>query len=184
MEEGEKAMAALRALGAPIADVISPHKFVDWQAAFDPLLTPGARNYWKSHDFEALSSDAISGLLEAISSLPDPACEVFIAHVGGAMARVEAGSTAYPQRSAHFIMNVHTRWEDPSKDAQCIEWARKLYDHMQPHASGSAYVNFMPEDEADHMTGAYGENGEKLSKIKRSYDPTNLFRVNHNILPA
>lgn len=115
MDEGEKAMAVLRALGEPIADVISPHKFVDWQAAFDPLLTPGARNYWKSHDFDALSSDAISGLLKAIASLPDPACEVFIAHVGGAMARVEAGSTAYPQRSAHFIMNVHTRWGGPQQ---------------------------------------------------------------------
>ncbi len=184
MDLGEKAMAALRALGEPIADVISPHKFVDWQAAFDPLLTPGARNYWKSHDLDELSSDAISSLLNAIANLPDPACEVFIAHVGGAMARVEPGSTAYPQRSAHFIMNVHTRWEDSGKDAQCIDWARKLYDQMQPHASGSAYVNFMPEDEADHMAGAYGDNGEKLSRIKGTYDPTNLFRVNHNILPA
>ncbi|WP_171207273.1 MULTISPECIES: FAD-binding oxidoreductase [unclassified Ruegeria] len=184
MEDGEKAMASLRALGDPIADVISPHRFVDWQGAFDPLLTPGARNYWKSHDFDALPSDAISELLKAISNLPDSACEVFIAHVGGAMARVDTGSTAYPQRSAHFIMNVHTRWEDPGKDAECIDWARDLYDNMQPHSSGSAYVNFMPEDEADPTTGAYGDNVDRLSKIKRSYDPANLFRVNHNILPT
>ncbi|WP_171123677.1 MULTISPECIES: FAD-binding oxidoreductase [unclassified Ruegeria] len=184
MEDGEKAVAGLRALGDPIVDVISPHSFVDWQAAFDALLTPGARNYWKSHDFETLSSDAITGLLDGIATLPDPACEVFIAHVGGAMARVGADSTAYPQRSAHFIMNVHTRWEDPAKDAECIDWARTLYDRMQPHATGSAYVNFMPEDEADHMAGAYGANGSKLSKIKGKYDPGNLFRVNHNILPT
>ncbi len=184
MGEGEKAMSPLRALGEPIADVISPHKFVDWQAAFDPLLTPGARNYWKSHDFDALSSGAIAGLLEAISSLPDPACEVFIAHVGGAMARVESSATAYPERSAHFIMNVHTRWEDPSKDGECIEWARRLYEQMRPHSTGSAYVNFMPEDEADHMTCAYGAHGEKLTKIKGNYDPNNLFRINHNILPG
>ncbi len=184
MEDGEKAMAGLRALGEPIADVISPHKFVDWQAAFDPLLTPGARNYWKSHDFETLSSEGIKGLLDAIATLPDPACEVFIAHVGGAMARVDADATAYPQRSAHFIMNVHTRWEDPTKDSACVDWARDLYDKMKPHSTGSAYVNFMPEDEADHMAGAYGANGDKLSKIKGRYDPDNLFRVNHNILPS
>ena len=48
--EGEKAVKGLRALGKPIVDVISPHPFVGWQTAFDPLLTPGARNYWKSHD--------------------------------------------------------------------------------------------------------------------------------------
>ncbi len=184
MADGEKAMTGLRALGEPIVDVISPHKFVDWQAAFDPLLTPGARNYWKSHDFETLTSEGIKGLLDAIATLPDPACEVFIAHVGGAMARVDADATAYPQRSAHFIMNVHTRWEDPTKDGACVDWARDLYDKMKPHSTGSAYVNFMPEDEADHMAGAYGANGDKLSKIKGRYDPDNLFRVNHNILPS
>ncbi|WP_306432351.1 FAD-binding oxidoreductase [Tropicibacter sp. Alg240-R139] len=84
MDEGEKAMSALRGLGEPIADVISPHKFVDWQAAFDPLLTPGARKYGKSHDFFGLTSDAIAGLLDGISNFRDPACEAFIAHVGGA----------------------------------------------------------------------------------------------------
>ncbi|WP_170448032.1 FAD-binding oxidoreductase [Ruegeria arenilitoris] len=184
IENGEAAMEPLRALGDPIVDVISPHAFVDWQAAFDPLLTPGARNYWKSHDFDALPADAIAGLLDSISTLPDPSCEVFIAHVGGAMARVEAAATAYPQRSAHFIMNVHTRWEDPAKDDTCIAWARALYDRMTPHATGSAYVNFMPADEADHLSGAYGANATQLSRIKGRYDPGNLFRVNHNIPPA
>lgn len=184
LEEGEAALAALRALGDPIADVIAPHSFVDWQAAFDPLLTPGARNYWKSHDFETLSTDAVDMLLAGIGSLPDPACEVFIAHVGGVMARVAPDATAYPQRSAHFIMNVHTRWEDPQKDAECIAWARKLHGQMQPFATGSAYVNFMPEDETDPLGGAYGGNAQKLSQIKGKYDPNNLFRINHNIMPT
>lgn len=184
IEDGEAAMEPLRALGDPIVDVIAPHAFVDWQAAFDPLLTPGARNYWKSHDFDALPKDAVAGLLDSISTLPDPACEVFIAHVGGAMARVEAAATAYPQRSAHFIMNVHTRWEDPAKDDTCIAWARALYDRMVPYATGSAYVNFMPADEAAALSSAYGANATQLSRIKGRYDPGNLFRVNHNIPPA
>ncbi|SPJ31194.1 BBE domain-containing protein [Falsiruegeria mediterranea] len=177
-------MAGLRSLGTPIADVISPHAFVDWQAAFDPLLTPGARNYWKSHDFDALPSDAIQALLDGIATLPDPACEVFIAHIGGAMARVAVNETAYPQRSSHFIMNVHTRWEDPAKDKDCIEWARALYDRMKPYSTGSAYVNFMPEDEERPVTSAYGDNGPRLSQIKGKYDPGNFFRLNHNILPT
>ena len=109
---------------------------------------------------------------------------MFIAHVGGEMARVGTGETAYPERSSHFIMNVHTRWEDSAKDNECITWARLLYDRMKPYSTGSAYVNFMPEDEADHMAGAYGDNGQKLSLIKGKYDPDNLFRMNHNILPA
>ncbi len=182
--EGEAAMAGLRALGNPVADVISPHPFVGWQAAFDPLLTPGARNYWKSHDFAALSPDAVRDLLQGISTLPDPACEVFVAHVGGAMARVGTGDTAYPSRSAHYIMNVHTRWDDADKDDRCIAWARDLYARMKPYSTGSAYVNFMPEDEEDHIAGAYGKNSKRLSEVKGKYDPDNLFRINHNILPA
>lgn len=184
MAEGENAMASLRALGDPIVDVISPHPFVGWQTAFDPLLAAGERNYWKSHDFAGLPDEAISTLVDAIGHLPDPQSEVFIAHVGGAMARVPVGDTAYPERSAHFIMNVHTRWSTADKDDACIGWARKLFEDMKPYSTGSAYVNFIPEDELDRVGNVYGANMERLSRIKARYDPENFFRCNHNILPA
>src|SRR5262249_25197657 len=95
IKEGEKAMKALRGLGKPIADVISPHPFTGWQAALDPLLTPGARNYWKSHDFADLPDAAIRVIIDGVRKLPSPECEVFIAHVGGAMARVASDATAW-----------------------------------------------------------------------------------------
>lgn len=184
MAKGERAMTELRALGNPIVDVIGPHPFVAWQAAFDPLLTPGERNYWKSHDIAGLPKRAIDTLISAIGSLPDPQSEVFIAHVGGAMARVPVGDTAYPERSAHFIMNVHTRWSSAEKDNACIGWARKLFDDMKPFSTGSAYVNFMPEDEVDRVGNVYGANMHRLSEVKATYDPDNFFRCNHNISPA
>lgn len=184
MAEGEKAMAEIRALGDPIADVVSPHPWHGWQAAFDPLLEPGARNYWKSHDFLRLEEEPIDILLDAIGNLPSPECEVFIAQVGGAMCRVADDATAYPQRQAHFIMNVHTRWQEPAQDAECIAWARNLFDATAPHATGSVYVNFMPDDEGDRVAGAYGGNYDKLARIKAAWDPGNLFRMNHNIQPA
>jgi FAD/FMN-containing dehydrogenase len=184
MAKGEQAVAPLRALGNPIADVVSPHPFTGWQAAFDPLLTPGARNYWKSHDFIALSDGAIDAMLEAVGRLPGPECEVFIAHVGGAMSRIVADATAYPQRASHFIMNVHTRWREASQDRGCIAWARELFAATAPHAAGSVYVNFMPEDETDRVAQAYGANYARLSAIKGRYDPGNLFRMNQNIAPA
>lgn len=184
MAKGEEALAGLRALGNPIADVIGPTPFLGWQTAFDPLLTPGMRNYWKSHDIDTLSDGAISVLMEAIANLPDPNCEIFIAHVGGAMARVPAAETAYPQRSAHFIMNVHARWQEASGDQDCIAWARELFDDMAEYSTGSAYVNFMPDDEVERVAGVYGPNMKKLAEVKAKYDPHNLFRVNHNIAPA
>jgi FAD/FMN-containing dehydrogenase len=184
MKEGEKAVKALRALGKPIVDVISPHPFTGWQAAFDPLLTPGARNYWKSHDFTDLSDAAINAIVNAVRTLPSPECEVFIAHVGGAMARVPANATAWPNRNAHFILNAHTRWRDKSQDKSCIAWARELFDTTAPYASGSVYINFMPDDENERVEKAYGPNYRRLTEIKRRYDPNNLFRMNQNISPS
>jgi FAD/FMN-containing dehydrogenase len=184
LKEGEKATKALRALGKPIVDVISPHPFAGWQAAFDPLLTPGARNYWKSHDFTDLPDAAIKVILDAVRTLPSPECEVFIAHVGGAMARVPANATAWPNRDAHFIMNVHTRWRDKAQDGACVAWARQLFESVAPFASGSVYVNFMPDDEKERVEKAYGSNYRRLAEIKRRYDPGNLFRMNQNIQPT
>src|SRR3546814_9615948 len=66
-------------------------------SAFDPLLTPGTRNYWKSHDFTELSDGAIDTIVEAVGRLPGPECEIFIAQVGGAMSHVAPEATAYPQ---------------------------------------------------------------------------------------
>src|SRR5499427_6877711 len=184
MKEGEKAVKALRALGTPIADVISPHPFTGWQAAFDPLLAPGARNYWKSHDFIDLPDAALRAIMDAVRALPSPECEVFIAHVGGAMARVAANATAWPNRGAHFTMNAHARWRDKAQDGACVAWARQLFEATQPFASGSVYVNFMPEDEKDRIADAYGANYRRLAEIKHRYDPDNLFRINQNIRPT
>jgi FAD/FMN-containing dehydrogenase len=184
MKEGEAAMAGLRDLGSPIADVIGPHPFVGWQAAFDPLLAPGERNYWKSRDFIELTDRTVDAILKSIDALPDPQCEVFIAHVGGAMARIANDATAFPQRAAHFTMNVHTRWSEASKDEACIAWARDLFEKTAADSAASVYVNFMPDDEEGRLGDAYGGNLERLRSIKASYDPQNLFRLNHNIVPA
>ena len=185
LEAAEKAVAPLRAIGKPIADVIGPAPFAAWQQAFDPLLTPGSRNYWKSHDFMQLVDGLIQTVLDAVSKLPSPDCEVFIGNLGAAVNRVPADATAYPHREVEFIMNVHTRWSDASQDQACIAWARQLFDAAAPFATGGVYVNFMPEDETSRVqTGAYGRNYERLAKAKAKYDPNNLFRMNQNIKPA
>ncbi|TGQ31250.1 FAD-binding oxidoreductase [Mesorhizobium sp. M00.F.Ca.ET.216.01.1.1] len=181
LQEGEKATQRLRAIGTPIADVVGPNPFTGWQQGFDPLLTPGARNYWKSHDFTELSDSAVAVVTEAISRLPGPECEIFIGHVGGVAGHVAADATAFPQRSSHYVMNVHARWREPAIDQACIDWARGLYEAARPYAAGTAYVNFMPEDEVDRVEAAYGGNYQRLLEIKLRYDPLNLFRMNQNL---
>jgi FAD/FMN-containing dehydrogenase len=184
MADGEVALAPLRAIGKPIADVIGPHPFVGWQQAFDPLLTPGVRNYWKTHDFRELSDEVIDLALEYVATLPDPQSEVFFAQVGGAQSRVSDDATAYQGRSAAYVMNVHGRWSDASQDETCIGWCRDLWNAMAPHATGEAYVNFMTEDDGGRVESAYGSSYARLVELKNRYDPGNLFRMNQNIPPS
>jgi FAD/FMN-containing dehydrogenase len=181
---GEKALAPFRAVGNPIADVISPQQFIDFQSGFDPLLTPGSRNYWKSHDFPALGDEALDTIIDYVGKLPGPACEIFIAQMGGATSRVPADATAYRGRDAEFIMNVHGRWEDAADDAKCIAWCRELFDATKPFAAGAAYVNFMTEEEGQRVEEAYGDGYARLVELKNKYDPNNLFRLNQNIRPG
>jgi Berberine and berberine like len=184
MAEGERQLAALRGFGKPIADVIGPTPFTGFQAAFDPLLAPGARNYWKSHDLRALTDATIDGIVHFVGRLPSPHCEIFVAHLGGAVARVAPDATAFGRRDTEFVLNVHTRWEHASDDAHCIGWAREFFTAMAPHAMGSVYVNFMSEDETDRVQAAFGRNFARLATVKAKYDPQNLFRMNQNIAPA
>ena len=182
--QADQAVAPIRALGEPIADVIGPCPYANWQKAFDPLLTEGARNYWKSHAFDALEDGALQAMVDYAGKLPGAECEIFIAQLGGATARVAKDATAYPHRDTAFVMNVHTRWQDASEDEKCVAWARQFFDETATYANGGVYVNFMPDDEAKRTQGAYGDNLDRLRKIKAAYDPANLFRHNQNIEPA
>lgn len=183
-EEADKAIAPLRRLGAAWGEHIGRQPYVQWQQAFDPLLTAGARNYWKSHNFAALPDAAVEILVERAHDLPGPECEIFLGHVGGAANRVPVDAMAYGHRDAQFVMNVHGRWSEVSDDAAGIAWARGVFHALAPYASSGAYVNFMTDDESDRVASAYGANHPRLAELKARYDPHNVFHINQNIVPA
>jgi hypothetical protein len=183
LAEGERVAAPLRAFGKPIADVIGRNPYAGWQTILDPLLTPGVRNYWKSHDFSEASDGLIDALIAHAGKLPDPSTEIAFAQLGGAVSRVPNDATAYGHRDGQFVMNVHGRWEDAAKDAACIGWARDLFQATAPFATGNVYVNFLTEDETERVRAAYGRNYDRLGNLKSKYDPQNLFRHNQNIRP-
>jgi FAD/FMN-containing dehydrogenase len=184
IEEGKQLIEPLRHLGTAHGEHIGPMPFAAWQQVFDPLLTPGARNYWKSHNFKSLKDSAVDTVLEYANKLPSPHSEIFIAQMGGQTSRQASDATAYMERDAKFIMNVHARWEKPEEDERCISWARSFFNATALYASGGVYVNFMTEEEAGRVAKVYGPNLERLSQIKKRYDPDNFFRVNQNIRPA
>ena len=184
VSEGQKKVETLRTFGTPHGEHVGPVPYSQWQQAFDPLLTPGARNYWKSHNFTELTDGVFDTMIQYSEILPSPHCEIFLACVSGATNRVRPDATAYEHREAKYIMNVHSRWETPGEDQKCIGWAREFFQASAPFSSGGAYVNFMTEDEGDRVSSVYGTNYAKLKEIKKKYDPKNLFHFNQNIRPA
>lgn len=183
-EEGQRIAAPVLQFGDPIATHLGPVPYAGFQTAFDPLLTPGGRNYWKSNNFSELSNAALDVVIAAAGRLPGPECEIFVAQLGGAMARVNPAATAFVGRDARYIMNVHGRWADVNDDEKVRLWARQTFQQAAPHATGSGYVNFLTDDEAERVSASYGANYPRLQALKQRFDPGNLFRMNLNIAPA
>ena len=182
-EPGKQLVEPISQFAEPYGSFMGTMPYTGWQQSFDGLLTPGARNYWKSHNFKELSDDYLDVVVDAASQLPSPHTEIFIAQMGGYTGRQAIDKTAYVHREANYLMNVHCRWETEQEDDSCIAWARALFDHAKPHAMGGAYVNFMSYDEEERVPVSYGSNYDRLARIKQKYDPDNIFNMNHNIKP-
>jgi FAD/FMN-containing dehydrogenase len=181
--QGKELVEPLRRFGNPHGEYIGAQSYTDWQKAFDPLLTPGARNYWKSHNLKVLSDGVLDVVIDFAGRMPSPQCEIFIGLLAGAANRVPPDAMAYAHRDAKFVLNVHARWDQAADDKRCISWAREFFKSSVPYASGSVYVNFMTADEGDRISSAYGSNYRRLVQIKRRYDPENIFHLNQNIKP-
>jgi FAD/FMN-containing dehydrogenase len=182
--EGRRMLEPLARFGHVLGEHVGMQPFTAWQQAFDPLLTPGARNYWKSHNFATLEDGALELMVTYARKLPSPHCEIFLGQLGGKAARVPASATAYGNRDANFVMNVHGRWESSAEDEKCIAWAREFFQACSPFATGGAYINFLTADESTRVQQGFGPNYPRLAQMKKHYDPSNLFRMNQNIRPA
>src|SRR5262249_50024456 len=149
--DGERLIDPLRKLGSPVGEHTGVMPYTAWQQVLDPLLAPRARNYWKSHNFKTLEDGLFEVLIDTTSNLPSPLCELILVSLGGAAARPDIDSTAYAHRDATFVVNVHSRWEDPADDAACMAWAREFYRAAARFSTGGVYVNFQSEDEKERV---------------------------------
>ena len=181
--KGKQLIDLVRNFGSKHGEHVGVQPYTAWQQAFDPLLTPGARNYWKSHNFKELEDGVFNKMIEYGGKLPSSQCEIFLALISGLANRIPSSATAYSSRDAKFVMNVHARWENIANDEKCIDWARSFFKSTAPFASDGAYVNFMTEEEQNRVSAAYGSNYERLVEIKTKYDPENIFHMNQNIKP-
>jgi FAD/FMN-containing dehydrogenase len=183
LSNADRAIEPVRRFGTAHGEDIVCQPYVKWQQAFDPLLTAGARNYWKSHNFTQLSDHAIDCMIDFARRLPSSQCEIFVGLIAGGANQVPPEATAYFHRDARFVMNVHGRWDTQEDDEACIGWARAFFKAAARYASNGTYVNFMTADDRARVPSAYGANYQRLVRVKREFDPDNVFHINQNIAP-
>ncbi len=188
LEEGERLLQPLRSLGTPVLDLSGPAPYNGVQTAFDPLFLKGERqNYWKSLYLDTLDDDAIGRVVARGRNRPDPWALIALWHLGGAMNQVDSMETALGERSAPYLFSLDTSWTDPADNESAIAWTRAAWAEMKPFSRGGAYLNFPGQGEEGEvlLRASYGSNNyDRLVELKTKFDPTNLFRLNQNILPA
>ena len=188
VDDGERAVRALRQFGAPLVDLVGPSLYVDHQSAIDATVPHGWHYYWKGTNLTVLSDAVIDIVAEHAYRATSPRSYAAIFHMGGAVARATRGATAYPEREAGHNMSIDAVWlpeHDATVAAVETAWARAFLGALDPHRAG-VYVNFLDaDDDTSRVREAYGEaNYRRLVEAKGTYDPANVFRNNKNIDPA
>lgn len=183
LKRGEQLLQQLGNFAEPLAAIMQPMAYVDLQSAFKDAAPHGQRYYWKAHFVNEVPDDLIQLVVDRAGELPGSFSNTFFEPMGGAVARVGETETAFANRDAKFIISMSAGWTDPAKDEELIALTRDFYDAVAPYATGGVYTNYMDFDEKERVRSAYGENYERLRKVKARYDPENLFRMNQNIPP-
>ena len=184
--KAEEVVEPLRELGTPLADISSLMPYRGFQAAFD-ALSAGHHSYWKSTYLNELSDEAIALIHKRAMERPDPRVLIHIPIMGDATASVSTGDTAFGDRSAPFMLSVDGNTYEAKNFEKTRQWVKDFIADVQNlHGAGGAYLNFSGDDATEHavVQAQFGQNLERLARLKKKYDPSNLFRVNNNIRPA
>ncbi len=185
-DEGEKFLGPLRALGTPAAERIERLSYLALQTRDDAVDGHQQRRYWKGHYLTALTDEAIERFLLRGTAdgrgerLPGAALQ---SH-GGAIADVPVTDTAFAHRDTLVEFTTSTGWTEPGEDGERIAAARRCAAAVEPFAGG-AYVNALNDEGAVGVRRAYpAATLARLTALKDTYDPGNVFHLNHNIAPT
>jgi FAD/FMN-containing dehydrogenase len=183
-DAGTTAVRPLRAL-SPVADVFGPMPYVALQGMLDGGAGPGLRNYFRGGFVADLDDRVIKVALDHGARMPSPMSQIHFHQMGGAVGRIRSDATAFSGRHAGYTYNVISTWAESAEDKQHIAANRDLASALAPMSIGGAYVNFAGDADVDRVRALYGDEiYDRLARLKREYDPSNLFSRNQNIRPA
>jgi hypothetical protein len=181
VEDGERAVAPLKAFGSPVVDLCEPKPYLEHQSMFDPSYPHGWWYYIRACDVAELSDEVIDVTVEHSERIGSPRTAFPIWQLGGAVARVGEDETAFNGRDAGHTFNLSAISETAEGFDEERDWSRTFSAALEPHRTG-VYVNFLMEEGEDRIREAYGPRKyDRLKALKRHWDPANLFRLNQNI---
>jgi len=180
-QQADQVLAPIREFGSPVLSGLAAMPFQVLQTAFDGLLPTGLQWYWKADIFEEITDDAIASHRRYGESLPSALSTMHLYPISGAAERVPADATAFAYRGGGWNGVIAGIDPDPAKLGSLTEWARNYWDALHPTSAGGGYVNMMMDEGRERVQAAYRGNYDRLTEIKRKYDPDNLFRINQNI---
>jgi FAD/FMN-containing dehydrogenase len=169
-------------LAGPGEGEIGIRPFLDLQSANDSHFAWSRRYYAKGGFWRDIDSELVGRMLEEIVRAPTPHSELYVTQLGGAVSDVAEDATAYSGRQAGYYWIAEPVWDDPEDDARCIAWGREAAAQLADATINANYVN----EQADTAiaSSAYGAiKFERLRRLKATFDPANLFRLNQNIPP-
>jgi len=180
--EGQQLVPALQALGRAGNERVQPMSYLELQTMDDNVQGHLYRRYWKGHYFRELSDAAIDALVGPRGEYhPNVSLQAY----GGAIADVPGDAAAFSHRDTRFEYVSAMRWDDPAEDEPRMAASRRAAAQLEPFAAG-AYVNAMSGDEgAAGVRRAYPPDKlARLTAVKDTYDPDNVFHLNQNIPPS
>lgn len=183
--EGEALLMPLRRFAEPILDLSTALPFTALQQLFDPFFPRGEqRHYWKSLYLTSLDSEVVDEIAAWVERRPSPMSMTGVWALGGALGRVAPDTTAAGERDAPFLLEILANWAQPEDTERNVAWARNFFAAMERFGTGKVNLNFpgLGEDPR-FVRAAVGRSYGRLAALKRTYDPTNLFRLNQNIDP-
>lgn len=181
-EEAEPFLQQARDVAEPLFEHVDPIPYPALQGMFDGLYPKGLQWYWKGDFVKELSDEAIAEHLK-FAEVPTKFSTMHLYPIDGAVHETDAEETAWNYRDVNWSMVIGGVASDPADSEKITSWARDYWEATHPYSSGAAYVNFMMEEGDGRIKATYGENYERLQKVKAKYDPDNFFRMNQNIKP-
>jgi FAD/FMN-containing dehydrogenase len=181
ISDGERILAPLRKFGSPVLDGIQAIPFPVMQSLLGPSFPDGNHNYWKSTLQRELPDAAISAIVDHANQLNSPLSVSVFEYYGGAAGRVPRDATAFPHRDLPWDILFLAQWTDPAQTNLHRDWARSGEELLRPYSQNAHLLSALDVEAEEVIKSAFGANLARLAAIKKTYDPTNFFRVNQNI---